>query len=327
MTTLADDLARLAAIPTTDVLTVDLPLPGKEQGKVRDIWRVGDKRIIVTTDRQSAFDRVVGTIPYKGQVLTRLAQWWFERTADIVPNHVVDVPDPNVIIARDARVWPVEMVIRGYITGVTKTALWFNYDQGKRRLYGIDFPDGLRKNERLPEPVITPTSKAASGAHDEMMTREEILAADFVPADVYAQMEDATRRLFARGQALAAERGLILVDTKYEFGDIDGQLTLIDEIHTVDSSRFWMRDNYAARFAAGEEPETFDKEFLRRWYVDEAGYRGDGDPPPLPRALAERMSRLYIEAFERLTGEAFVPDSADPGERMVLNLRVAGVLG
>lgn len=327
MSTLTDDLARLGAIPTTDVLTVDLPLPGKQQGKVRDIWVVGDKRVIVTTDRQSAFDRVVGTVPYKGQVLTRLAQWWFERTADIVPNHVLDVPDPNVIVARDAKVWPVEMVIRGYITGVTKTALWHNYAQGKRTLYGIDFPDGLRKNERLPEPVITPTSKAESGAHDEMLTRDAILAAGLVPPDVYAAMEDATRRLFARGQELAAERGLILVDTKYEFGDVGGQLTLVDEIHTVDSSRFWMLDSYAARFAAGEEPQTFDKEFLRRWYVDTAGYRGDGDPPPMPRELAERMSRLYIEAFERLTGEAFVPDTGDPGERMALNLRVAGVLG
>ncbi|MFN8423711.1 MAG: phosphoribosylaminoimidazolesuccinocarboxamide synthase [Anaerolineae bacterium] len=327
MSTLTDDLARLGAIPTTDVLTVDLPLPGKQQGKVRDIWVVGDKRVIVTTDRQSAFDRVVGTVPYKGQVLTRLAQWWFERTADIVPNHVLDVPDPNVIVALDAKVWPVEMVIRGYITGVTKTALWHNYAQGKRTLYGIDFPDGLRKNERLPEPVITPTSKAESGAHDEMLTRDAILAAGLVPPDVYAAMEDATRRLFARGQELAAERGLILVDTKYEFGDVGGQLTLVDEIHTVDSSRFWMLDSYAARFAAGEEPQTFDKEFLRRWYVDTAGYRGDGDPPPMPRELAERMSRLYIEAFERLTGEAFVPDTGDPGERMALNLRVAGVLG
>lgn len=327
MSTLTDDLARLGAIPTTDVLTVDLPLPGKQQGKVRDIWVVDDKRVIVTTDRQSAFDRVVGTVPYKGQVLTRLAQWWFERTADIVPNHVLDVPDPNVIVARDAKVWPVEMVIRGYITGVTKTALWHNYAQGKRTLYGIDFPDGLRKNERLPEPVITPTSKAESGAHDEMLTRDAILAAGLVPPDVYAAMEDATRRLFARGQELAAERGLILVDTKYEFGDVGGQLTLVDEIHTVDSSRFWMLDSYAARFAAGEEPQTFDKEFLRRWYVDTAGYRGDGDPPPMPRELAERMSRLYIEAFERLTGEAFVPDTGDPGERMALNLRVAGVLG
>lgn len=327
MTTLTDDLARLSAIPTADVLTVDLPLPGKVQGKVRDIWVVGDKRVIVTTDRQSAFDRVVGTVPYKGQVLTRLAQWWFERTADIVPNHVIDVPDPNVIIARNARVWPVEMVIRGYITGVTKTALWHNYDQGMRTMYGITFPDGLRKNDRLSEPVITPTTKAESGAHDEMLSREDILAGNLVPPDVYAAMEDATRRLFARGQELAAERGLILVDTKYEFGDIDGQLTLIDEIHTVDSSRYWMLDSYEDRIAARDEPETFDKEFLRRWYVDTAGYRGDGDPPPMPRELAERMSRLYIEAFERLTGEAFVPDTGDPGERMALNLRVAGLLG
>jgi len=312
---------------THDLAEIELPLGERVRGKVRDMWLLGDRRVIVTTDRQSAFDVVLGTVPYKGQVLTRLTKWWFDRTADIVPNHVIDMPDPNVLIVKNARVWPVEMVIRGYITGVTKTALWTSYAAGQRRIYGLDFPDGLRKNERLPEPVITPTTKAESGQHDERLTREEILARQIVPTAVYEQLEAATRALFARGQALAAERGLILVDTKYEFGDVDGQLTVIDEVHTTDSSRWWLAEDYAERFAAGEEPRTFDKEILRRWYV-EHGYQGDGVPPPLPREVAERMARMYIDAYERITGEPFVPDAdpAPPAERIARRVREAGIV-
>lgn len=306
--------------------SIDLPLPGKRRGKVRDIWPVDGKRIIVTTDRQSAFDRVLGTVPYKGQVLTRLTAWWFDRTADIVPNHMLAMPDPNVLVVKAARVWPVEMVIRGFITGVTTTALWYSYERGERTIYGLEFPDGLRKNERLPEPVITPTTKAESGQHDERLTREEIIEGNYVPRDVYQAMESATRRLFARGQEVSESRGLLLVDTKYEMGDVDGELTLIDEIHTPDSSRFWLADTYEERFAAGEEPQTFDKEFLRRWYVDQ-GYRGEGEPPPLPDELALRMSRLYVDAYERLTGETFVPDEEPPEVRIVNRLRDAGLLG
>ncbi|MFN2115451.1 MAG: phosphoribosylaminoimidazolesuccinocarboxamide synthase [Anaerolineae bacterium] len=306
--------------------TVDLPLGDKIQGKVRDIWEVdGDRNVIVTTDRQSAFDVVLGTIPYKGQVLTQMAAWWFDRTGDIVPNHLEAVPDPNVMLVRRARVWPVEMVIRGYITGVTKTALWHNYEQGQREIYGLRFPDGLRKNQRLPKPVITPTTKAGAGGHDEKLTREEILEREIVPPEVYLAMEDATRELFARGQELAADNGFILVDTKYEFGDIDGELRLIDEIHTVDSSRFWKADTYDERFAAGEEPETFDKEFLRRWYVDR-GYQGDGEPPPMPEELADRMSRLYISAYEGVTGQPFTPNDTPPEERIAASLRSAGLI-
>jgi phosphoribosylaminoimidazole-succinocarboxamide synthase len=305
--------------------TIDLPLGPKQQGKVRDMWALGDRRLIVTTDRQSAFDVVLGTIPYKGQVLTRMAAWWFERTADIVPNHLISVPDPNVMLVKSARVWPVEMVIRGYITGVTTTALWYNYERGERVIYGIPFPDRLRKNQRLPEAVITPTTKAEHGGHDERLTRDEILEREIVPPQVYLAIEAVTRALFARGQELAAKHGIILVDTKYEFGDIDGELTLVDEVHTVDSSRFWLAASYDDRFAAGEEPETFDKEFLRRWYVDR-GYRGEGPPPPFPDELAERMSRLYIEAYERVTGEQFVPDDEPPDQRIIRNLRAAGIV-
>lgn len=311
----------------TDVTlqSIDLPLGPKIQGKVRDSWRLDGQRIIVHTDRQSAFDVVLGTIPFKGQVLTRLAAWWFARTADILPNHLIAMLDPNVLVVKDATVWPVEMVIRGYITGVTKTALWTGYAQGRREMYGLHFPDGLQKNELLPQPVITPTSKAESGGHDEPLSREEILGRGLVPPAVYEAMEEATRRLFARGQAVAAERGLILVDTKYEFGDVDGELMLIDELHTPDSSRFWLAESYAERFARAEEPETFDKEFLRRWYVAQ-GYQGEGEPPPLPPDLAKRMSRLYIAAYERITGEPFVPDEEPPPARIVRNLIAAGVL-
>lgn len=305
--------------------TIDLPLGPKIQGKVRDMWVLDGRLLIVTTDRQSAFDVVLGTIPYKGQVLTALTAWWFERTRDIIPNHLLSVPDPNVMIVQRARPWPVEMVIRGYITGVTETSLWFLYERGERRLYGLDFPDGLRKNQRLPEPVITPTTKATKGGHDERLDREQILAEGLVPEPVYEQMEEATRALFRRGQELAARNGLILVDTKYEFGDVDGQLVLIDELHTVDSSRYWLAESYEARFQAGEEPETFDKEFLRRWYVSH-GFRGHGTPPPMPEELADRMSRLYIEAYERITGERFAPDDRPPTERILANLRSAGVI-
>ncbi len=304
--------------------TVDLPFGEKRQGKVRDVYAIDDRRLIVTTDRQSAFDRVLGTIPYKGQVLTRLAAWWFERTSDIVPNHVLAMPDPNVLFVKAASVWPVEMVIRGYITGVTDTSLWRSYARGERVIYGLRFPNGLRKNQRLPEPVITPTTKAESGEHDERLTREEIVSG-ILPREVYGWMEEATRRVFARGQDIALSRGLILVDTKYEFGDVDGKLTLIDEIHTPDSSRFWEADTYGERFAAGVEPETFDKEFLRRWYV-EHGYRGEGEPPEMPDELALKMSQLYIEAYERLTGETFVPDEEPPAQRIPRNLERAGII-
>jgi len=312
-------------VSAPDLDTLDLPLGPKIQGKVRDLWDLGDRRLILTTDRQSAFDVVLGTIPFKGQILTAMAAWWFGRTTDIVPNHLLSVPDPNVMVVRRARVWPVEMVVRGYITGVTTTALWYAYERGEREIYGLRFPDGLRKNQALPQPVITPTTKASGGAHDERLTRAELLHRAVVPAAVYQAMEEASLRLFDRGRRLAAERGFILVDTKYEFGDVDGTLTLVDEIHTVDSSRFWRADTYEQRLADGQEPDTFDKEFLRRWYVDH-GYRGEGQPPPLPRDLAEKMSRLYIAAYEGVTGQRFQPDHAAPAERVPRNLRAAGIL-
>ena len=314
------DVTPLAGLPT-----IDLPLGEKHQGKVRDWWIVGDRRVIVTTDRLSAFDRVIATIPYKGQVLNRLAAWWFERTSDIVANHVVSVPDVNTMVCRNARPWPVEMVIRGYITGVTSTSLWHNYEKGERTIYGLAFPDGLKKNQRLPEAVITPTTKAASGAHDERLTREQILQQNLVPEDVYLQMEAATRGLFQRGTELAGQRGVILVDTKYEFGDVDGQLVVIDEVHTPDSSRFWLAESYEERFRDGREPETFDKEIIRRWLAAR-GYTGDGEPPDIPAELCSEMARVYVDAFERITGEEFVPARGDPTDRICNALKGEGLI-
>lgn len=314
------------ALPDDRLVTVDLPLGPKHQGKVRDFWIVGDRRVIVTTDRQSAFDRVLGAVPYKGQVLTRMAAWWFERTRDIVPNHLVAMPDPNVLVVEDARVWPVEMVIRGYITGVTDTALWSSYARGARELYGLRFPDGLRKNQRLPEPVITPTTKAYGGGHDEMITRDEIVARGIVPPDVYAAMEDATRRLFARGQAVAAERGLILVDTKYEFGLVKGELTVIDELHTPDSSRFWVASEYEARFARGEAQKMLDKENIRQWLIQERGFSGHGAPPPIPDEVRVELAGKYLSAYEQITGTAFDLQVGDVTERLRGNLKKAGLI-
>lgn len=295
---------------------VDLPGWGvKQSGKVRDIYPLGDRRVLITTDRVSAFDRVLGLIPFKGQVLNQLSAWWFEQTRDIVANHVVAVPDPNVTIGREAGPLPVEVVVRGYITGVTKTSLWHLYSQGDRQPYGIPLPDGLRKNDPLPSPIITPTTKATGGAHDERITRGEILARGIVPAPLWEQIERAALGLFARGQDIARRAGLILVDTKYEFGLVNGQLVIIDEIHTPDSSRFWTADSYGP----DREPANFDKEYLREWFAAQ-GYRGDGEPPSMPADFVARVAARYIGAYERLTGCAFEPAEQPATARIARNL-------
>lgn len=304
----------IAAIPHA-LSGADLPgLGPKLRGKVRDIYRRDGQRILITTDRLSAFDRVLGLVPYKGQVLNQLSAFWFEATRHIVPNHVLIVPDPNVTIARECRPYPVEVIVRGYITGVTTTSLWYHYERGARELYGLRLPDGLRKNDPLPRPIITPTTKAESG-HDERLTRDEIIARGLVPADTWEQIEAAALALFAYGQEVARRAGLILVDTKYEFGEWEGQPMLIDEVHTPDSSRFWRAESYAERLAAGLEPENFDKEFIRLWYA-ERGYRGDGDPPPWPTELAVQASLRYIRVYEMLTGQTFVPGAYPAGPRI-----------
>ncbi|HBY96179.1 MAG: phosphoribosylaminoimidazolesuccinocarboxamide synthase [Ardenticatenaceae bacterium] len=306
----------LHAVPNA-LQAVDLPASWgpKRAGKVRDIYHLNGTRALITTDRISAFDRVLGTIPFKGQVLNQLSAWWFEQTRDIVANHVVAVPDPNVTLARAAEPLPVEVVVRGYITGVTKTSLWTLYAQAERAPYGIPLPDGLRKNDPLPAPIITPTTKATGGAHDERLTRDQILTHRLVAAPLWEQTEAVALALFARGQALAREAGLILVDTKYEFGVLDGRLLLIDEIHTPDSSRFWT----LASYEPGREPENFDKEYLRAWFA-EHGYRGDGKPPPMPADFAARVAARYIAAYERLTGRQFAPGEQPAAARIARNL-------
>jgi phosphoribosylaminoimidazole-succinocarboxamide synthase len=305
----------LQAIPAA-LHAADLPGWGpKQSGKVRDIYAHDGQRVLITTDRVSAFDRVLGVIPYKGQVLNQLSAWWFERTRDVVGNHVVAVPDPNVTIGREAELLPVEVVVRGYITGVTTTSLWYLYERGERRPYGIPLPDGLRKNDPLPAPIITPTTKATGGAHDERLTRDEILERGLVAPPLWEQVEAAALALFARGQAVARQAGLILVDTKYEFGLVDGRLVIVDEIHTPDSSRYWTLDSVGA----GREPQNFDKEVLREWFVAQ-GYRGEGQPPVMPADFVARVAARYIAAYERLTGQTFVPGEQPATERIARNL-------
>jgi phosphoribosylaminoimidazole-succinocarboxamide synthase len=310
---LSDDIIH-AALPQA-LHSVNLVGFGrKTEGKVRDIYQVDGKRILITTDRVSAFDRVLGVIPFKGQVLNQLSLWWFEQTADLVPNHVLAAPDPNVTIAREAQFLPIEVIVRGYITGVTSTSLWTLYQQGERAPYGIPLPDGLRKNDRLPQPIITPTTKATQGGHDERITREEILVRGLVEPSVWEQIEQVAPALFRRGQEIAARAGLILVDTKYEFGLIDGQLTLIDEIHTPDSSRYWTQESYHQG-----EPEHFDKEYLRLWFAAQ-GYRGEGHPPVMPDSFISTVATRYIAAYERLTGQVFTPGEQPAAPRIARNL-------
>lgn len=297
----------LKALPNV-LKSTDFDFGEKFVGKVRDTYILKDgRRVIVTTDRQSAFDYVLGEIPFKGAVLNQLAAFWFEQTKDIVSNHLISVPDPNVSIVKSCRGIPIEMIVRGYISGVTNTSIWGSYQKGERVIYGIEFPEGLKKNQKLPEPVITPTTHgdpSGKGGHDERLTRDEILNSGLVEKQIYLQMEKAAIELFKRGSKIALEQGLILVDTKYEFGLIDGKLVLMDEIHTPDSSRYWKADTYQERFERGEEPENFDKEFLRLWYT-EKGYKGDGQPPEMSEDLIVALSQRYVEVYEKLTGKTF----------------------
>ena len=305
----------------------NLPLPGKTSGKVRDWYDLPDgKRLLVTTDRLSAFDRILARVPYKGQVLNQLTNWWFDHTADIIPNHKVSVPDPNAVVATVAEPFLVEVIVRGYITGVTTTALWYRYSLGERDIYGYRFPDRLKKNSELPEAIITPTTKGIAGAHDERLTCAEVTEKGLLDKAAWDQVQAAALAVFKRGQELAKKAGLILVDTKYEFGrSPDGKVLIIDEVNTPDSSRFWKADTYADRFAKGDEPENFDKEFVRIAYA-EKGYRGDGEIPVMPADLWVAASKRYITIYELLTGMTFVAGEYPVEPRMVNNLRVANIL-
>ena len=292
----------------------------KTTGKVRDIYDQGDRVILITTDRHSSFDRIIAHIPWKGQVLNQTSAHWFEITKDIVPNHVLAVPDPNVTVARKCRMVPVEAVVRGYLTGITDTAIWTRYGKGQRDFGGVRLPDGMRKNQKLPRPIFDPTTKEA--AHDRALSPEAMIAEGFVSKELFARIKDAALALFARGQESAARRGLMLVDTKYEFGlDWKGELVLIDEIHTPDSSRYWQLDSYEARLAAGEEPDYFDKEFLRLWFKEHCDPYADKELPPAPPELVAELSRRYIRMYEQISGKRFAPGATPILPRIAHNLR------
>ncbi len=304
-----------------------LPLPARQTGKVRD-WYSPEKgqRLIVTSDRISAFDRVLTALPYKGQVLNQLSQWWFENTKDIIPNHIISVPDPNCSLVKEVEPLPVEVIVRGYITGVTKTALWYRYSLGERNIYGYDFPEGLTKNQALPKPIITPTTKGGPTGHDERLTCAEVVEKGFLKKEHWDKIQKAALALFERGQERAKEAGLILVDTKYEFGlDENGEILLIDEVHTPDSSRYWKLDSYESRLKEGKEPENFDKEFIRMAFA-EKGYRGDGEIPELDEKVWEEAVELYITAFEKLSKTKFEKGGYPIEERIEENLKKAGII-
>ena len=298
-------------------------LPKPYFGKVRDCYDLPDNtRILISSDRISAFDRILAAIPYKGQVLTQVARFWFDRTADICPNHVISYPDPNVVIGRHVTILPVEIVVRGYLAGSTSTSVLTQYKQGVRRMYGHTLPDGLRDNQALPQTIITPTSKAFDGGHDEPLTPAQIIGQGLLTQSQWDDVSAKALALFARGQQMAAERGLILVDTKYEFGtDAAGRIILADEIHTPDSSRYWRASSYQPRFEASERPESFDKDVIRSWVV--ARCDPYNDPiPEIPAAMIEATSQVYIQAYEAITGQTFIPDTsfATPLERVRAHL-------
>ena len=298
-------------------------LPNYYRGKVRENYDLPDgNRIIISTDRLSAFDRILTCIPYKGQVLTQTARYWFEETADICPNHVVAYPDPNVVVGKRLDILPVEIVVRGYLAGTTGTSVLTLYKKGERQMYGITLPDGLRDNQVLPEPIITPTSKAFDGGHDEPLSAGQIVSEGLLTQDQWDTVSRYALALFARGQEIAARRGLILVDTKYEFGtDAGGKILLADEIHTPDSSRYWIAESYQQSFEKGERPASFDKDFVRSWVAERCDPYHD-EIPEIPAELVEETSEVYIKAYETITGLRFEPDDRGetPRDRVRMNL-------
>ncbi len=295
-------------------------LPGlgeRYQGKVRDTYRKDDRLTLITTDRLSAFDRVLTTIPFKGEILNRLATFWFEKTKHVVKNHLLDVPDPSVVVARRAQSFPIEFVVRGYITG----SLWRDYQKGTHGAYGVPFPQGLKKDQQLQEPVLTPSTKAAVGEHDEPISEKELVARGLVTAKEWARAKELALALFAEGQRWCKTRGLILVDTKYEFGRVGEEILLIDEIHTPDSSRYWIAEGYEARFSAGEEQRMLDKENLRQWLIKEKGFSGHGEAPVIPDDKRVEVAKIYASAYELITGQTLDVQVGDVSARIERNLR------
>ncbi len=285
----------------------------RNKGKVRDSYKLGDRRVLVVSDRISAFDCVLGTIPFKGQVLNQLAAYWFEQSKDIVPNHVIDMPDPNVMVVKECDQLPLEFVVRGYITGVTKTSAWYNYERGVRNMCGNPLPEGLRKDQKLEQPIITPTTKHEK--HDRNVSREEAISEGLIDAETFDTAAEICFALYQRGVEIAANRGLIFVDTKYEVGRVNGELTISDEINTPDSSRYWYSDTYAELFGAGKEQRKLDKEYVRTWLANQ-GFRGDGEPPALTDEVRIEAAKRYIKAYELITGLEFVIDDQPVRERV-----------
>jgi phosphoribosylaminoimidazole-succinocarboxamide synthase len=318
---MTDDQLR-AQLPHT-LRQLDLPGLGElYRGKVRDNYSRGDRIVMVTTDRVSAFDHVLGTIPFKGEVLSRLTAFWFEKVRDIAPVHLLEVPDPSVMVVRRTRPLPVEIIVRAHITG----SLWRDYQAGKAGAYGIAWPAGLRKDQALERPVLTPSTKAEYGKHDEPISEAEILRQKLVEPRVWEEAAAVALRLFQRGQEWARTRGLILVDTKYEMGLADGKLTVIDEIHTPDSSRYWLAEGSEERLARGEEQRMLDKENIRQWLIQEHGFSGQGAPPPLTEEVQVMLARTYLALYQQLTGEPFRSEVGPVGARIERNLRAGGYL-
>ena len=289
-------------------------------GKVRDNYIFDDKILMITSDRVSAFDHVLGTIPFKGQILTEIAEFWFDKTKHIVPNHIISHPDPQVLLAKKAKTLPVEVIVRQYITG----SLWREYSEGVNGQYGFMIPDNLVKNQKFDSPILTPSTKAEYGLHDEPISREKIISS-LVDEKIYKKAEDYALQLFNEGQKWANEQGLILVDTKYEFGIYDGELIVIDEIHTPDSSRYWIKDEYQQRFEKNKNQKMLDKENIRQWLI-ERGFKGEGVPPKLSDDIRIYLSEKYIELYKRLTGKEFVPSTGDVKSRISQSLKSASII-
>jgi phosphoribosylaminoimidazole-succinocarboxamide synthase len=294
-----------------------LKLGEKYQGKVRDTYRDRDRLVLVTTDRLSAFDRVLTTIPFKGQVLNGLAKFWFDKTQHIVANHLLDVPDPNVAVARRCEPFAVELVVRGYLTG----SLWRDYQKGTHTAYGIPFPGGMKKDQAFETSLITPSTKAPQGEHDEPISAKEIISRGLMSERDWQRASEAALGLFAEGQKWAKSRGLILVDTKYEFGKVGDALYVIDEMHTPDSSRFWEAAEYADHFAKGEDQKMLDKENIRQWLIKERNFSGHGTPPSIPDDVRADLAEKYLSAYERITGAAPALDVGDVRARIEQNLK------
>jgi phosphoribosylaminoimidazole-succinocarboxamide synthase len=313
---------RIKAELNNTLTETNLPNGSKKTGKVRDQYDLGDKVALITTDRQSAFDRILASVPFKGQVLNLTSAWWFDQTKDIIPNQVIDVPDPNVTLAKKCDVFPIEFVVRGYITGSTSTSLWTVYNNGNRTYCGNDLPEGLVKNQKLDDNMLTPTTKEEH--HDRPIAPDEIVNEGWMTQEDWDYCSKKALELFAFGQKRAAENEMILVDTKYEMGrDAEGTIRLIDEIHTPDSSRYWIAKTYDERMAVGQEPQNIDKEFLRLWFVDNCDPYNDETLPEAPEELVAELSSRYIYLYETITGGVFpFPDTGKPvSERINENLK------